>query len=1038
MLSTLDSSRVAAFLADPKEAEDWLSSLGLRNLKNAHACLRSIAGTSMTLDLVTVICQQLEQHLHAASDTDRALNNFERFVLASRSPLALGSLLERDTDALPILLQMFSASQHLSDVMVRDPESYDILRLTEGNPISAEVLAREICSEVEQLDDEALVMSSLRRYKHRETLRIAYGDFVRQQRVSIITRQISYVADAICEAALQFAWRQVEQRRGTPRRSDGSPAQFVVLALGKLGGAELNYSSDIDLIFLYDVDGKCDGGRCSNQEFFERLAKRFIKILSESTDLGVCYRVDMNLRPHGKRGPLVMSCDDALQYYEVMGRTWERQAFIKARPMAGFVDLGQDFLDKLEPWIYRRYLTRADINGIKALKRRIEQQTKKEGEDQRNVKTGHGGIRDIEFVIQFLQLLNGAEIPETRTGNTLDAIAALESAGCLTLKESSILADNYCFLRRVEHRLQIMYDLQTHTLPDCDEEMRRVAIRMRYQDGPHRNPLEAFLADFENATNLNRQILDHLLHNAFDEDQPAEPEVDLVLHPDPPAEDIENILRRYGFKDIRGAYENLMGLTSETVPFLSTRRCRMFLAAIAPRLLKAIADTPEPDATLINLTRVSDSLGGKGVLWELFSFKPQMLALYVRLCASSPYLAGLLTQNPGMIDELLDSLVLDRLPGYRWLDEMLNELSRGAEDIAPILHSFKNSQHLRVGVRDILGKGDIADTHRALADIAETCLKQIVSWEYNRLIERYGEPIIGEGPRAGETCGLVILALGKLGGCEPNYHSDLDIIFLFEASGQTRHKQEEKSTSNQHFFSQLAQRLIKLADHLEPHGLLFEIDPRLRPTGQNGPLAVSLPEFSRYFQSGSGQLWERQALCKARPVYGPKTLCDETMRRVNHILQNPAWRPEFAAEIRRMRLEMQKTASENNLKRGYGGTVDVEFIVQMLQMKHANEPGATRPTGTLKAIDALTEAGRLSESDGAALSVSYRFLRSIEARLRLMNTSARHDLPADADSLKKLAFLLGDRTPDQIIEAVKYHTTDNRKRFNRLFDEASS
>jgi len=992
----------------------------------------------MPLELLTVICQQLENHLGGTSDPDMALNNFERFVLASRSPLGLGSLLERDTEALPILLQMFSTSQHLSDVMVRDPESYDLLRLTEGNAIATDVLTREICSEVQQLNDEAHVMSSLRRYKHRETLRIAYGDFVRQQRVSTVTRQISYVADAICEAALQFAWRQVEELRGTPRRPDGSIAQFVVLALGKLGGAELNYSSDIDLMFLYDVDGKCDGGRCTNAEFFERLAKRFVKLLSDSTGLGIGYRVDLRLRPHGKRGALVMSCDAALQYYDVMGRTWERQAFIKARSIAGFTGLGRDFLHRLEPWIYRRYLTRADISGIKALKRRIEHQTKKEGDDQRNVKTGHGGIRDIEFVIQFLQLLNGADIPEIRTGNTLDAIAALESAGCLTHKEGSLLADNYCFLRRVEHRLQIMFDLQTHTLPDSEEELRRVALRMHYQDGPHRNPLEAFKADFENVTNLNRKILDHLLHDAFDEDQPSEPEVDLVLHPDPPLDDIEDILKRHGFSDIPAAYVNLMELASESVPFLSTRRCRMFLAAIAPRLLDAISSTPDPDATLITLTHVSGSLGGKGVLWELFSFKPQMLALYVRLCASSPYLAGLLTRNPGMIDELLDSLVLDRLPSFRWLDDTLNELTRGAEDIAPILHSFKNSQHLRVGVRDILGKADIAGTHRALADIAEVCLKQIVKWEYNRLIQRYGEPRIAEGPRAGEPCGVVILALGKLGGREPNYHSDLDIIFLFEADGQTHHRREEKSTSNQHFFSQLAQRLMKLADHLEPHGLLFAIDPRLRPTGQNGPLAVSLDEFSRYFESGTGQLWERQALCKARPVYGPGALREEAMKRVDHILTHPQWRPEFAERIRNMRLQLQKTASPNNLKRGLGGTVDVEFIVQMLQMKHAATAGDERPTGTLKSIDALTQAGRLSQEDGAALAQSYRFLRSIEARLRLMNTTARHDIPVEACQLKKLSFLLGGNSTQEMLDAVQRYKDDNRRRFNRLFDAAAA
>jgi len=318
-------------------------------------------------------------------------------------------------------------------------------------------------------------------------------------------------------------------------------------------------------------------------------------------------------------------------------------------------------------------------------------------------------------------------------------------------------------------------------LPDSQEELRRLAIRMGYADTPPGAALEAFTNDYKQKTTLNRKILDHLLHDAFGEEDKPQPEVDLVLDPDPEPDQVVGVLSRYPFRDRQGAYDNLMTLSQERIRFLSTRRCRHFLASIAPRLLPAIAATPDPDQTLVNLSKVSDSLGGKGVLWELFSFNPPSLHMYVELCASSPYLSSILISNPGMIDELMDSLVLDKLPTRDTLEDNLRELSRGAEDLDRILHSFKNAQVLRVGVRDILGKEDIVATCAALADIAEVCLRTIVHTEYQTLAAKLGEPMIADGPRAGKPSEFIVLAMGKFGGCEINYHSDLDMVFLYEA-----------------------------------------------------------------------------------------------------------------------------------------------------------------------------------------------------------------------------------------------------------------
>jgi len=1066
----IDVDRLRTCLDDVAAAEPWLRSLRVANLAAAHSNLRRLAEHGVTLDLLLEISRQFAAVAPTLADPDMAMNNLERFIATSRNPMATAALFERDPHALPNLLQIFCTSQYLSDLLVTDQEAYDLLRMTEGQPVARDALVEELLTETRALATQAEVMASLRRYKRRETLRIAYGDIVRNQSVETVTRQISYLADAIVEAAVDFAHRHLREQYGRPLCADGERSRFVVLGLGKLGGVELNYSSDIDLIFVYEQDGQTDAHRTvSNHEYFERLAKEVIRLLTEPTELGTAYRVDLRLRPDGALSPLALSFDSTLAYYDVNGRTWERQAYIKARPVAGDRDLGWELLRRLEPWIYRKYLSLADITGIKSLKNRIDHRAKTEGGDLRNVKTGRGGIRDIEFVIQFLQLLNGGELPAVRTGNTLEAIAQLEKAGCLTPDERSKLEDNYSMLRKLEHRLQLMFDLQTHLLPDDEQEVAKLAVRMGYANKPHVSALNAFRKDYARRTEENRRILDLLLHEAFPDDAASEPEVDLVNDPAPPPERIQEVLGRYPFEDIPTAYQNLMSLATEKIRYLSTRRCRHFLAAIAPRLLAAIAKTPEPDTTLINLSRVSDSLGGKAALWELLSANQPSLNLYVTLCAACPYLAGILTSNPGMIDELMDSLLVRDLPTLAMLEEMLSELCKGAEDIEPILHSFKNAQHLRVGVRDVLGKDDIRSTHAALADVAEACLKKIGEREYVKLVEKYGFPTIDRpsdqelsneisrrfwqsfAEREGDTSELVVLALGKLGGREPNYHSDLDLIFLYEAGGHTRSHAASRSltsefrasatdhgTVNSHFFSEFGQRLIRVTNHLGPYGRLYQVDARLRPTGKSGALAVSFDAFARYFAEGMAQLWERQALCKARPVIGNEEASGRAMELVAQAAFGTPWRSEFAREIREMRLRLEETASKRNLKRGPGGTVDTEFLVQMLQLKHGGDDPSVRVPGTLDALTALEVAGYLSSDDAEYFRNSYRFQRSVEARIRLMNAAGRHELPENPRELGKLAYLLDYSNPQTLVAEAERIFAENRRRFNRLFDAAAS
>lgn len=1044
-LETADAARGLIF--------DW----GVRDFERGRSNLLHLA-EALGVGTLGELSHPLGRLLPRCPDPDMALNNLERYLANPDGAARLPMLMEGRARTLETLLQLFSTSQFFSDLLVANPDYLDMLRVPlRSSPSRAELLA-QLQGEADAASDDAGVLRALRRFRQRQMLRIGTNDVIRDRPLEEVTRDISRVADTALEVALAVARRNVSRRFGEPCTEAGEPARCAVLAFGKLGGKELNYSSDIDLMFLYDAEGQTRGQRVShtgNDDYFARVVTEVVRLLSTHTDRGQAYRVDLRLRPEGQRGPLARSLTSTLSYYDTMGRTWERQALIKVRPAAGDVRLGEEFVRAIEPFVYRKYLSVAEINEIKVLKRRIEQRSGGAGESATEVKTGRGGIRDVEFTIQFLQLLNGGDLPEVRQRNTLKALQALERVGCLTDQEYRVLGDTYRFLRKVEHRLQLMFDLQTHKLPERPEELRKLALRMGYSapreagpdgDGELLDPLEAFHADYREKTSLNRKILDHLLHQTFSgAADPAAPESDLILDPEPEPERIQAVLGKYPFRDVQAAYQGLIQLATESVPFLSSRRCRQFLANIAPRLLQTLAETPDPDLALVNLEQVSASLGGKGTLWELFSFNPPSLTLYVELCAMSPFLSELLVANPGMIDELLDSLVLNQPRSLAELRHELNELVRGADDPDLILHSFRDKELLRIGVRDILGKDTIAGTTEALSDLAEAVLAQVALLQDAPLERRMGRPTLAEGPRAGQASRYCLLSLGKLGGREMSYHSDLDVVLVYEGDGRTAPPpgasrfDRFELTDNFHYFSELARDLIKVTGRLGPRGRLYHVDMRLRPTGKSGSLVVPLSEFERYYDDGGAQLWERQALTRARVVHGDAEFGTQVLAAVERAAYEPPWRPELADEIHTMRGRVEASSSKRDLKKGFGGIVDVEFIVQMLRLKYGHAHAALRSPNTWAALEAAHAARLLSDDEHAALHSCYDFLRLVESRLRIFHNRSLDELPEAAEDLEKLARRVGCESEGnasashQFLLELDRHTTQTRQLFNELF-----
>ena len=1024
-----DGNAVVELLTNREWLTGWAAVAGVTSSDIAANVFQGFSDRGLTPDLLALLANNLRLLLPAVCDADRVLVALGRFLEAVASPLSTVALFEREPTALETLLAIIGTSPYLAEIVIAEPDTWEQIRRGGGRPEKREALLDILREDLGEQTDHRLVMRMLRRFKRRETLRIAYGDIVVGQRLETVTGQISAVAECIVEEAVRVALMQQRNLRGEPQTADGQPVSLAVMALGKLGGNELNYSSDIDLIFCFSDDGQVAGTTSlTNREFFERVIQQAVRLISEPTELGVAYRVDLRLRPHGGQGPLALPLDAVNRYYDRQGRTWERQAWVKARCIAGDRSLGTRLLTGLEPWVYSRLFTRSDISGIRALKRQIEQRAIREGGDAADLKTGWGGIRDIEFTIQFLQLLNGGDTPTVRGGNTIEAIRSLTSTGGLTDQEREILERTYRLLRMVEHRLQILYDRQTHRLPDDPNEFFRLAARTGHGSGP--DGVARLRQELAEATRLNRRILDHLLHDAFPDEEAPESEVDLILDPAPPEAAITACLTPRGFHDVPKAYRMLMALGEERARFLSNRRCRHFLAAIASRLLDRIAQTPDPDATLSTLVSVSDSLGGKGMLWEMFSESPAALDLTVQFCSSAPFLADLLVRNPGMIDDLQDSLLGDRQLSRDQLEHDLWRLCRTAVDSLPSLIAFKVSHQLRIGIRDLIDQPSPHSTATTLTDIAEVVLRVVVARAETQIADRLGHPQAADGGLAGP----VLLAMGKFGGREMNYASDVDVVFLYDHEGHTVGNKPYESTSNAHFFGEVANHTLKLFNRFTPQGRLYEVDSRLRPGGRNGPLSVSLDAFGRYFApDGPAAVWERQALVKARVVRGNADATARAETIITAASYGHDWTAQNVVEIQKMRLRMEEGAAATNLKRGPGGVVDIEFLVQMLQLVHGMRMPALQTPHTLMGLDALTALGLLEPTTSAALRVAYDLLRSIEGRLRLLDVRLGHDFPQDAGECDKLAALLGRADGDSLTTEVSATTAAVRGTFRQVF-----
>jgi glutamate-ammonia-ligase adenylyltransferase len=842
-------------------------------------------------------------------------------------------------------------------------------------------------------DSEAAAMTRLRVARRRAALAIGMADIGGMWDVNRVTAELTRFADACVGAALRFMLREAARTYADkPAGVDDVPEEtcgLTVLAMGKYGAHELNYSSDIDLIVFYDAAKFPFAKRGDPRGAAVDIVRGLVKLLADVTVDGYVFRVDLRLRPDAGATQIAISIDAALDYYEGMGQNWERAAMIKARPCAGDPRTGADFLKGITPFVWRRYLDFAAIEDIHSIKRQIHAHgghgvIKVPGH---NIKLGRGGIREIEFFAQTQQLILGGRHPALRVPSTQGALAALAGEGRVAEQTAGELARDYRYLRTLEHRLQMIEDQQTHSLPATEEGLAHIACFMGHDGADDlRAALTATLENvqghyarlFESAPELSDS------HGSL---------VFTGVEDDP--ETLETITAM-GFRDARHVAGAIRGWHHGRIPAMRSARARELLTRLIPAILKALGATAGPDIAFTQFDRFLSSLPSGVQLFSLFQARPQFLDLLARIAGSAPRLAAHLARNPVTLDALLDSEFLTTLPGRAELDTALaRQTAGGYEDVLDGARRFTREAIFRVGVQIVEGNARAGQAGPALADIAEAVIAGLLPRVEDELAQSAGRIAGG---------GFTVVAMGKLGGREMTASSDLDLVFVYDVQGGTEASDGPRPLALTTYYARLAQRFISALTTPTAAGTLYEVDMRLRPTGNKGPVAVSLKSFADYHASESWT-WEHLALTRARLVAGPDDLRGRVEDQIRRRLTERRPAADILRDARQMRARMAETFPGKNpfdLKHAPGGLVDIEFIAQALQLVHAQHDPGVLDTNTEAALHKLGAAGVLSEDDMHGLVAAARLQHALTQVLRI----ALDETPDIAEATPGLKALL--------------------------------
>jgi len=888
---------------------------------------------------------------------------------------------------------VFAASAFIAEAAIREPALIAELA-TAGDleraqaPGAIEVAARAL---VDAASDEAAFMDALRRLRRRELVRIAWRDLAGHAPLTEVLGDLSDLADAAIGAALEFARRSLHERYGEPRGAEGEAQELVVLGMGKLGGRELNFSSDIDLVFLYPEPGETDGRRpIANEDYFTRLGQALIRLLDARTAEGFVFRVDMRLRPFGEPGPLVASFGAFEDYLQQHGRDWERYAWVKARAITGSGRYQALYDEVVRPFVYRRYLDFGVYESLREMKAMIAREVERR-ELQDNIKLGPGGIREIEFIVQAQQLIRGGTEPGLQTPSLQAALPRLAGAKLLAAAAVAELQEAYVFLRWLENRLQMVADQQTHALPADAAERARIAGAMACANWEElARQLDAVR---ERVTAHFNEVI--LGPGGRGESAPAAMLQALWANEQVPAQVAEDV-RQLGIAEAGEATRLLLELRQSAYFRRLDDYGRRRLATLLPRMLREIARTTggrrvDANTVLARLLRIIETIGGRTAYLALLNENPQALARLVRICGMGDYLARQVAAHPLLLDELLDSRVFETLPERaqfaRELAVRLEHAGNDEEQQVDALRHFRRAAMFRVAMQDLSGRLPLMQVSDRLTDVAELILEQALALAWRQTVAVYGEPQCQDGD-APRTARVAIVGYGKLGGMELGYGSDLDLVFLHDSVGERQQTAGPKAVDNEVFFLRLAQRLVHLLTVHTAAGRLYEVDVRLRPSGKGGLAFTQIRAFEDY-QRREAWTWEHQALLHSRWIAGDAGLGAEFGRIRREVLMQAVRRETLRDDIVAMRERMRAEhahppAGQFDLKQDRGGIADIEFLAQYWVLRHVREqPPLAEFADTIRHLESVGSAALVEHSVIDRLVDSYRRYREAAHHLSL-------------------------------------------------------
>ena len=936
--------------------------------------------------------ERITESAGATPDPERALKNLASFL--KENPSRADELEEhlRQTAVL------FSVSQFLANYCIASPDRlFDTLRDLEL-PQNREELSSSLESLLRQEGSESPpdgtsprrsldpYMSAVREFKMGELLRIALRDILGKGDLVEVMLELSCLAEVILDNSLKVVRKALDEVYGAPKDD-----AFSVISLGKLGGEELNFSSDVDLIYVYGTEkGETTGVRTShgvsanritNHEYYCKVGETLTRFLSMNTGAGFAYRVDLRLRPEGQRGDIALALRGYEMYYESWGRAWERAMLIRARPVAGDRRLGEDFLETIRPFVYRKYLDFSSIDEIRRLKTRIDSTFKKG-----DIKRGYGGIREIEFFAQALQLIYGGRDPLLRERSVLKALHRLLQKALMGQEDYFILSDNYRYLRTLEHRLQQLNDLQTHTLPSGMSELEALGKKMGFREAG------AFLEDLEGRRSGGRGIYDSL----FSEKKTEGPLKETFFDEELSDAELKEYLKNTALKDVERAIRNIKAIKDSTFSF-QTLRGRRFLGEIIPVFLDAALKSGFPDMALNHLQSFAQLLSVNESYLEIFSRDKRLVGMLTRVFAQSEYLAKMLMSRPQYL-EMIGWQETRRKSRASLITEIHAGISEGhtANEAVRLL---KQAEEIRLGLLFLDRKAGVTATIRGLSRTAEAvlsvCTEHVPGW--------------------GED--MTLIGFGKLGGREITFNSDLDLIFV--TSGEVRESD-----------SRAAEKLLRMLVSYTRDGIAYSADTRLRPDGSKGPLVSSLESFEKYY-SGPAAFWEFQALLKARPVAGDVKTGVKFIDMAKGILISRGTEVS-PSDIRQMRerilRELSKETEGYDIKLGPGGIEEIEFAVQYLQLVSCRKHHRVLVQGTLDAVKRLEDARILRKGEAEFIRETYLFYRTLESVLRLRGESI---LKKDDERIRDTAGFMGFADRDKFIESLEAKREAARKLFEK-------